>query len=133
MISRNILIVDDDNMVIDVFKKGFNKAGYTVRRARTAEDALAILEKESYPVMFLDLKLPKMSGVELCKVIREKYPLSILFAVTGYASDFELSVCRKAGFDDYFIKPVDLKILFRVALEAFDKIEQWNRRKSRRT
>ncbi len=133
MISRNILIVDDDNMVIDVFKKGFNKAGYTVRRARTAEDALAILEKESYPVMFLDLNLPKMSGVELCKVIREKYPLSILFAVTGYASDFEFSVCRRAGFDDYFIKPVDLKILFRVALDAFDKIEQWNRRKSRRT
>lgn len=130
MISRNILIVDDDNMVVDVFKNGFNKAGYTVRRARTAEEALAILEKESYPVMFLDLKLPKMSGVELCKVIREKYPLSILFAVTGYASEFEFSDCRRAGFDDYFIKPVDLKILFRVALDAFDKIKQWNRKKS---
>jgi DNA-binding response OmpR family regulator len=133
MVSRNILIVDDDNLVIDVFKKGFNKTGYTVRRAKTAEKTLAILEKESYPVMFLDLKLPKMSGVELCKVIREKYPLSILFAVTGCASEFEFSVCRRAGFDDYFIKPVDLKILFRVALDAFDKIEQWNRRKSHRT
>ncbi|MBW1899064.1 MAG: response regulator [Deltaproteobacteria bacterium] len=130
MISRNILIVDDDNMVVDVFKNGFNKAGYTVRRARTAEEALAILEKESYPVMFLDLKLPKMSGVELCKVIREKYPLAILFAVTGYASEFEFSDCRRAGFDDYFIKPVDLKILFRVALDAFDKVEQWNKKKS---
>jgi len=133
MISKNILIVDDDNMVIDVFKKGFNKAGYTVRRARTAEEALAILDKESYPVMFLDLKLPKMSGLELCKVIRKKHPLSILFAVTGYASEFEFSDCRRAGFDDYFIKPVDLKILFRVALDAFDKFEQWNRRKSRHT
>ena len=133
MLSRNILIVDDDNMVIDVFKKGFNKAGYTVRRAETAEEALAILEKESYPVMFLDLKLPKMSGMELCMIIREKYPISILFAVTGYASEFEFSACRRAGFDDYFIKPIDLKILFRAALEAFDKIEQWSRRKSHLT
>jgi len=131
MVSRNVLIVDDDNMVIDIFKKGFNKAGYTVRRAKTAEEALSILEKESYPVMFLDLKLPKMSGMELCKVIREKYPISILFAVTGYASEFEFGDCRRAGFDDYFIKPVDLKILFHAALEAFDKIEQWNRRKGR--
>jgi DNA-binding response OmpR family regulator len=131
MVSRNILIVDDDNMVIDVFKKGFNRAGYTVRRAKTAEEALAILERESYPVMFLDLKLPKMSGVDLCRVIREKYPLSILFAVTGYASEFEFSACRRAGFDDYFIKPVDLKILYRVTLDAFDKIELWNKRKSR--
>ncbi|RPJ81895.1 MAG: response regulator, partial [Deltaproteobacteria bacterium] len=74
------------------------------------------------------LKLPKMSGVELCKLIRDKYPLSILFAVTGYASQFEFGLCRRAGFDDYFIKPVDLKILFRATLEAFDKVEDWYKR-----
>ena len=78
MLSRNVLIVDDDTMVIDVFKRGFNKAGYTVRRAVSAEEALAILDKEKYPVIFLDLKLPKMSGVELCRLIRDKYPLTIL-------------------------------------------------------
>jgi CheY-like chemotaxis protein len=128
MLSRNVLIVDDDNMIIDVFKKGFNKAGYTVRRATSAEEALAILDKEKYPVMLLDLKLPKMSGVELCKLIRDKYPLSILFAVTGYATQYEFSACRRAGFDDYFIKPVDLKILFRATLEAFDKVEDWYKR-----
>lgn len=128
MLSRNVLIVDDDNMVIDVFKKGFTKAGYTVRRATSAEEALAILDKEKYPVMLLDLKLPKMSGVELCQLIRNKYPLSILFAVTGYASQYEFGACRRAGFDDYFIKPVDLKILFRATLEAFDKVEDWHKR-----
>ena len=128
MLSRNVLIVDDDTMVIDVFKRGFNKAGYTVRRAVSAEEALAILDKEKYPVVFLDLKLPKMSGVELCKVIRDKYPLTILFAVTGYATQFEMDACRRAGFDDYFTKPVDLKILFRATLDAFDKVEDWQKR-----
>jgi len=128
MLSRNVLIVDDDNMVIDIFKKGFNKAGYTVRRATSAEEALAILDRESYPVMFLDLKLPNMSGVELCTLIRDKYPLSILFAVTGYASQYELDSCRRAGFDDYFTKPVDLKILFRATLDAFDRVEDWHKR-----
>jgi CheY-like chemotaxis protein len=128
MLSRNVLIVDDDTMVIDVFKKGFNRAGYTVRRASSAEEALAILDREKYPVMFLDLKLPKMSGVELCRLIRNQYPLSILFAVTGYASQFEFDACRRAGFDDYFTKPVDLKILFRATLDAFDKVEDWQKR-----
>lgn len=128
MLSRNVLIVDDDTMVIDVFKKGFNRAGYTVRRASSAEEALAILDREKYPVMFLDLKLPKMSGVELCRLIRNQYPLSILFAVTGYASQFEFDACRRAGFDDYFTKPVDLKILFRATLDAFDKVEDWHKR-----
>ncbi|RJP77841.1 MAG: response regulator [Desulfobacteraceae bacterium] len=128
MLSRNVLIVDDDTMVIDVFKKGFNRAGYTVRRAVSAEEALAILDRETYPVMFLDLKLPKMSGVELCRLIRNQYPLSILFAVTGYASQYEFDACRRAGFDDYFTKPVDLKILFRATLDAFDKVEDWQKR-----
>ena len=128
MLSRNVLIVDDDTMVIDVFKKGFNRAGYTVRRATSAEEALAILDHETYPVMFLDLKLPKMSGVELCKLIRNKWPLSIMFAVTGYASQYELDACRRAGFDDYFTKPVDLKVLFRATLDAFDKVEDWQKR-----
>lgn len=128
MLSRNVLIVDDDTMVIDVFKRGFNKAGYTVRRAVSAEEALAILDKEKYPVIFLDLKLPKMSGVELCRLIRDKYPLTILFAVTGYATQFELDACRRAGFDDYFTKPVDLKTLFRATLDAFDKVEDWRKR-----
>ncbi len=129
MVSKNILIVDDDDMIIDLFKKGFNRAGYTVRRAQSAEEALAILDKESYPVMFLDLKLPKMDGLELCRIIRKKNPMAIIYAVTGYASRYEFSDCRDAGFDDYFTKPVDLKILFRAALDGFDKIERWNKRK----
>ncbi len=128
MLNKNILIVDDDDMIIDLFKNGFNRVGYTVRRAKSAEEALAILDRESYQVMFLDLKLPKMNGVELCKKIRKKEPMTIIFAVTGFATDFEFTDCRKAGFDDYFTKPVDLKILFRAALEAFDKIERWEKR-----
>jgi len=127
MQNRNILIVDDDDLIIDLFKQGFNQAGYTARRAKSAEEALAILDREDYQVMFLDLKLPKMNGLDLCREIRKKKPMAIIFAVTGYGSLFEFSDCRAAGFDDYFTKPVDLKILFRAALDAFDRIERWGR------
>ena len=128
MQNKNILIVDDDDLIIELFKQGFNQAGYTARRAKSAEEALAILDRENYQVMFLDLKLPKMNGLELCKEIRKKNPMAIIFAVTGYGSLFEFSDCRMAGFDDYFTKPVDLKILFRAALDAFDRIERWEKR-----
>ncbi|MBW1894756.1 MAG: response regulator [Deltaproteobacteria bacterium] len=127
MIDRRLLIVDDDEMITDMFRKGFTKAGYTVRRAASAEEALAILEKEKYSVMFLDLKLPAMDGVELCRKIRKNDFVSLIFAVTGYASFYEFEECRKAGFDDFFTKPVDLKVLYRAAMDAFDKIERWNK------
>ena len=128
---RKILVVDDDDMIIDLFKDGFSRAGFTVRRAKSAEEALAILEKEAYSVMFLDLKLPSMDGLELCRRIRETNSTSIIYAVTGYKSKYEVSDCRNAGFDDYFTKPVDLKILFRAALDAFDKIDEWSKVENR--
>ena len=127
MADRRLLIVDDDEMITDMFRKGFTRAGYTVRRAASAEEALAILDKENYQVIFLDLKLPAMDGLELCRQIRKKNFVAIIFAVTGYASQYEFDECRKAGFDDYFTKPVDLKVLYRAALDAFDKIERWNK------
>lgn len=124
---KQILIVDDDDLIIDLFKEGFNRAGFTVRRAKSAEEALAILDKEDYPVMFLDLKLPNMDGLELCRRIRQTNPTAILYAVTGYTSVYDFQDCRNAGFDDYFTKPVDLKILFRAALDAFDRIDAWQK------
>lgn len=127
MAGRRILIVDDDEMITDMFRKGFTNAGYTVRRAASAEEALAILERETYPVMFLDLKLPAMDGLELCRRIRKKDPVAVIFAVTGYASFYEFEECRRAGFDDYFTKPVELKDLYRAAMEAFDRVERWNK------
>ena len=48
---------------------------------------------------------------ELCKEIRKKYPNSIIFAVTAYAGEYNLFEFKKAGFDDFFIKPVDIKQL----------------------
>lgn len=78
--------------------------------------------------MFLDLNMPGMNGIELCKKIKTNMPMSIIFAITGYASIFELAECREAGFDDYFKKPVNIKILTKIADDAFHKIERWKKK-----
>ena len=80
---------------------------------------------EDFQVMFLDLNLPGMSGEDLCKQIRKEQPFAIIYAVTGYTSTFEKADCRKAGFDDHFSKPVELKSLYKAAEDAFEKIERW--------
>ena len=75
--------------------------------------------------MFLDLNLPGMNGVDLCREIRKSNQLSCIYAMTAYSSLFELSDCREAGFDDYFIKPIDLRVFYHAADEAFFKMERW--------
>ncbi len=76
-------------------------------------------------ILFLDLKLPGMNGLDLCRRIKKEWAMTIACAVTGYASLFEIYECREAGFDDYFTKPVDLSVLVEAAELASKKIERW--------
>ena len=125
--NRKILVVDDEQVIRDMLENAFNKIGYQVVCAESAEEALTLLSSDMQ-VMFLDLKLPGMDGLELCKEIRKNYPVACIFAMTGYASLFELSDCREAGFDDYFTKPVKLEMLFVAAQVAFEKIDRWRKK-----
>ena len=124
---KKILVVDDEKMIHDMLSKALTREGYDVICAESAEEALTLLQQEKIHVMFLDLKLPGMNGLELCRHIRKDNPMAIIYAITGYASLFELSDCRDAGFEDYFTKPVDLKTLFKAASDAFDKINRWEK------
>lgn len=124
--EKKILVVDDEVSILTMLKEIFSSEGYTVRTAESAEEALKILEGESIRVMFFDLRLTAMSGIDLCWKIREKDQISIIYAVTGYSTFYGLLECRAAGFDDFFVKPVETKLLLQAAEDAFEKLERWN-------
>ena len=124
--EKKILIVDDEEVIRNMLQEFLSKNGYEVRLAESAEAALDILRRESFMVMFLDLKLPGISGMELCKKIRINNNIGIIYAFTGYTDLFGLIDCRRAGFDDYFMKPVKLELILQAAQDAFTKLERWN-------
>ena len=128
MTKRSILVVDDEPCIRLAFAKMFTTARYEVRTAESAEQALQIMVTTPAAVLFLDLNLPAMNGLDLCREVRKGWPWSIAIAVTGYASLFELVECREAGFEDYFIKPVKSKELLAAAEHAFQKLERWKQR-----
>jgi DNA-binding response OmpR family regulator len=125
MSNKKILVVDDEEAIRDILKQGFTKAGYEVLAAKSAEEAREILRRESVMVIFLDLNLPGMNGVELCEIIRRENWIGVVYALTGYTDLFGLMECRRAGFDDFFTKPVSIRLLLEAAAEAFKKIERW--------
>ncbi|GAB6905376.1 Response regulator with CheY-like receiver, AAA-type ATPase, and DNA-binding domains [Desulfosarcina cetonica] len=127
MMNNTILFVDDEENILKLLEKAFTKVGYAVKTARSGEKALEILQNEDIHVMFFDLNMTGMSGLELCRQVKQARPMDMVFALTGYASLFELSECREVGFDDYFKKPVDLKLLRRVAKDAFEKRARWKK------
>ncbi|MFP4392200.1 MAG: response regulator [Desulfohalobiaceae bacterium] len=130
--DQTVLVVDDDFVVRDLLEQFFSQAGYPVRIAENAEDALKVLSEDNIQVIFSDMDMPGMNGLELCRQIRHNQPMAIIHAMTGCPSLFELNDCREAGFDDYFIKPLQLQDIVQAAQVAFEKLSRWKKRQGAR-
>ncbi|MBU1341294.1 MAG: response regulator [Proteobacteria bacterium] len=122
MTDKKILVVDDEEAIRNLFKAALMQKKYTVFCAESGEEALEILDMESIPVMFLDINLPGMNGMDLCKKILEKTPGTIAYAVTGHTSNRKSAECKEAGFQDYFSKPIPIQTLFDAAQDAFNRL-----------
>ena len=123
-----ILVVDDEPDIRNLFTDTFVGEGYDVCTAENGEEAIEMLQKTGFDVVFLDLKLFGMNGIEACRKIRKKYPLAIIYAMTGWGALFEIEECREAGFDDFFTKPLRRKVLSKALDDAFEKIARWQGR-----
>jgi len=126
--EKTILIVDDEITVREIFKDFFGASGYQVLTAEGADNAVDILKDRQIDVIFLDLRLFGTNGLELGRRIRREKPLTILFAITGWAGLFEVEECREAGFDDFFVKPVEFDMLQKAVEDAFERVERWRKR-----
>jgi len=122
---RKVLIVDDEEVVREFLTDVLRQEGYDVRAVSDAPRALDALGTDSFPVMFFDLMMPVTSGLDLCRQVRQRNPISVIFAMTGYPALFEVATCRSAGFDDYFRKPLDRRMIIKATNEAMARVERW--------
>lgn len=127
-LKGKILVVDDEASVRELFDAVFTQAGYEVITAEGGKEALVLLKIHDIDVIFLDLKLFGMNGIELCRQIRLTKPVSMIYAMTGWAALFEIDECREAGFDDFFEKPLDMDMLLALVQQAFARLDRWKKR-----
>ena len=120
--AKKILIVDDEKGIRKVLRSFFEDFGYQVAEAGSGPEALEVLSREAIPVIFLDLNMPGMNGLDVCRQIRQSQPKACVYAVTGYHRTYTADDCKNAGFDDFFVKPVNLHVLHNAVLSAFEKI-----------
>lgn len=119
MKKKKILIVDDEACIRNLFTTALTIKGYTVFSAESGEKALELLEQESIRVMFLDLNLPGINGVDLCRKIIKKTPEAVAYAVTGFSPVGKDKEYEAAGFTNFFSKPLPLDKLYAAAENAF--------------
>ena len=109
-----ILIAEDNPINVDVANGMLNSLGYAPSNAENGKVVLEKLEKESFDVIFMDVQMPEMDGIEATRHIVHRYPKDhrpIIVAMTANAMESDREACLKAGMDTFISKPFVLEEL----------------------
>ena len=100
-----ILVVDDELVIRESLKGWLKKGGYQVDAADGGAAALAMLEDTPYDLLFLDIMMPVMNGIEVLQAVKERYPQTMVVMITAYGSVETAVEAMKGGASDYLMKP----------------------------
>ena len=108
-----ILIVDDEQDIVELLSYNLEKEGFSIVKAYDGEDALRLVRSEKPELMILDLMLPKMNGLDVCKAIRRNPEIANLpiIMLTAKGDEVDKIIGLEVGADDYVTKPFSVKEL----------------------
>lgn len=104
MAGKRVLVVDDDEKTVELVKLYLNRDGYKVDTAYNGLDALELARKNHPDLIVLDLMLPGMDGLEVCRTIRQESDVPIIM-LTARSTDQDKLTGLEVGADDYVTKP----------------------------
>ncbi len=104
---KRVFIVDDEPDIVDLLGYNLGKEGFATDSARTGVEALKKLKEERFDIVILDLMLPEMDGLELCRVLKEDPRLSAMpiIMLTAKGEEIDRILGLELGADDYITKP----------------------------
>ncbi|MCX7619382.1 MAG: response regulator transcription factor [Acidimicrobiales bacterium] len=110
MTTQRVLLVEDEDSFIDALTVGLEREGFAVSVARDGAEALEMFDDVAPDLVLLDVMLPKVSGIDVCRELRAKSEVPIIM-VTAKASEIDTVVGLEVGADDYVTKPYRLREL----------------------
>ena len=106
----HILVVEDEESFIDALSIGLGREGFNVSIARDGQEALTLYSRETFDLVLLDLMLPKLSGLDVCRSIRNVSDVPIII-VSAKGEEVDMVLMLEIGADDYVTKPYRLREL----------------------
>jgi DNA-binding response OmpR family regulator len=104
----SILVVDDEDALRTVLSSELVNEGYDIKAASDGDEAIGVLEKGRFDMVLLDIKMPRVSGFEVLKHIRQNHSGTKVVMLTAFADLKNAIESKKLGADDFVSKPYDL-------------------------
>jgi two-component system response regulator PilR (NtrC family) len=106
--KNRLLVVDDEESLRTVLCSELVSEGFKVQNAGDGDEAIAILDKEEFDLVLLDIKMPRVNGFDVLKHVKEKHPETKVVMLTGFADLKNAIESKKLGAEDFVSKPYDL-------------------------
>jgi DNA-binding NtrC family response regulator len=128
--GHEVLVVDDEPVVLTVLREALRRGGYRVTTAASAEEAIALFDKQAFDLVLTDKNLPGASGLEVLRVARKLQPPPAVVLITGYSSYDSAVEAFDVGAFDYIEKPIkDLESLRQRVRRALSRRDEQMARK----
>ena len=116
---RKVLVVDDDAVVGKSFNRVLSeKKGYVVTTVENAHEALKQIREQSFDVVFTDIKMPGMDGVELAERVKASQPWTPVVIITGYGTTENEARAKASGVTEFMRKPLSPEMIEESAAHA---------------
>lgn len=113
-----VLVVDDEEDQCHNLADILGDVGFRVDVASDGATALAMARRRAYDVALVDLKMPGMNGLELCRALRDQRPLTVSILVTAFGGTLDPATAAEAGAWHVLAKPLDLRALLNRVVES---------------
>ena len=109
--EKRVLIIEDDKDITDLVEIHLSDLGFVLDKAHDGESGLLKAQTKSYDLVLLDLMLPKLEGLEVCKRIREENKTLPIIMLTSRSEEMDKILGLELGADDYIVKPFSIREL----------------------
>ncbi|MGQ0567691.1 MAG: response regulator transcription factor [Gemmobacter sp.] len=121
----NILLIEDETRVADFIRRGLQAEGWSVTHAASGETGMELCMSAAFDVIVLDLMLPKMSGQEVCQLLRARRNLTPILMLSALDAADERVAGLQLGADDYLAKPFDFDELVARLVALHRRATDW--------
>jgi two-component system alkaline phosphatase synthesis response regulator PhoP len=121
-----ILVVDDEPEILELLQYNFNKRGLEVSVARNGQEGLELIENDPPQIIVLDIMMPVMSGIEMCRKLRQQEQfknIPVLF-LSATNDDMLILSAMSAGGNHFVSKPVRLNLLFQLVSNLYEEYKK---------
>lgn len=111
--DKKILIADDESDILEILSYNLKKEGYTIEKATNGEEAITLAKKNRPDLIILDIMMPKMNGLDVCKTLRskEEFNDTLIIMLTALSDENSHIKGLEYGADDFVTKPISPKVL----------------------